>query len=170
MYQKSLGFMLQLSDDELEDVRGHLQYVGPGPSHVGCGENFPIDQPNRNNYESAVNRRVELMFFDRDELPHLECHPPSGGCAPDVCEIYKLKRYETEHIPVDPTPLARVTALEAHLHLVWKDPTGTAHDFPSGLPVIVEYGDGESESRNLDARGRLDFKVTRAHESLTLRV
>jgi hypothetical protein len=40
---------------------------------VGCGESFPIDAAEKSNYESQTNRRVVLLFFDRDETPVMTC-------------------------------------------------------------------------------------------------
>ena len=36
---------------------------------MGCGESFPIENKEKNNYRSQENRRVELLFFDKDEAP-----------------------------------------------------------------------------------------------------
>jgi hypothetical protein len=35
--------------------------------YVACGESFPIDDSEKKNYRSQENRRVEILFFDKEE-------------------------------------------------------------------------------------------------------
>ncbi|NLW32668.1 MAG: hypothetical protein GXY77_14565, partial [Fibrobacter sp.] len=62
----------------VESVKGE---IGEEPStlvyssnHNGvypCGESFPVDQKEKNNYSSLENRRVEIVFFDKGKAPEL---------------------------------------------------------------------------------------------------
>ncbi len=90
------------TDAELADWRKHLRWLDPARPVVGCGENHPIEEPQRKDYRSQTNRRVELLFFDPANRPRLDCHPAKGGSTPELCEIYDLGCYQRIYIPCEP--------------------------------------------------------------------
>lgn len=58
------------------------------PPFVGCGEHHPIEAVGKDVYRSDVNRRVEVVFFDPEEVPELTCHASDGACDPGACPLY----------------------------------------------------------------------------------
>lgn len=94
-YQDALQDELGETADGVGRLQGQLQFLAPNP--VGCGEFHPIDHLGRNNYASQKNRRVEVLFFDLDEVPDMACH--AGACNPRVCQIYDVAQYDREPIP-----------------------------------------------------------------------
>ena len=95
LYEEGIQAELGSSSDGVQQLRGKLKFTTPNP--VGCGESHPIDHLGQDNYESQTNRRVEILFFDPDELPDLACH--AGACNPKICQVYDLKRYLRTHLP-----------------------------------------------------------------------
>jgi len=54
-----------------------------------CGESFPIDSKNKDNYQSQVNRRVELVFYKKEKPPGLKKpEDKKSKISALLCEIY----------------------------------------------------------------------------------
>lgn len=94
LYQRALREALGASEEELARLRAGLRFADPGRRFFGLGELAPIEAPRRDAYESATNRRVEVLFFD--EPPALEGEPPG-------LSLYDVARWRFERIP--PYPL-----------------------------------------------------------------
>lgn len=92
LYDETLVELLGGDAAELERIRGELTFTSPAT--VGCGEAFPAEQPELNNFASATNRRVDIVFFAPDELPELPGDPPGHP-------LYGTKDYRAEYIPLD---------------------------------------------------------------------
>ena len=91
----------------LADYRARLRATEP--AILGCGEEWPAERAGEDGVESAANRRVELIFFDEDELPDL-------GAQPAGVSIYGPEEpYRREKLPADGADL---------LGLRLVDPTG----------------------------------------------
>ncbi len=101
VFMDTLKSSMKVDDTEMAAARAALKFLDP--QRVGCGENFPIEQPRKLHYRSKINRRVELLFFDPDQVPHLDCHP-GATCTPVLCEVYNPKMYRYTHIT--PSPVA----------------------------------------------------------------
>lgn len=67
-----------------------------GKKAVGCGETWPLEAKGVVNYRSQTNRRVEILFYDPDELNKpLPCK--DADCAEDDCHVFKnLDRYDPD--------------------------------------------------------------------------
>jgi type VI protein secretion system component Hcp len=66
-----------------------------------CGEGFPIDEKEKDNYRSAENRRVEICFFDKGKCPKLPKHPKKAEpVTKSECPVYDPKRVERRPIEV----------------------------------------------------------------------
>lgn len=100
LYEKDLKEIMGVDDAGLAAARAKVHYVDDKRKTVGCGENFPIDAPRKDNYLSSTNRRVEILFFDpdADEKPKLDCHPDEKKCRPKLCEIYGGKLFRFAHV------------------------------------------------------------------------
>jgi len=119
LYMEALMDAADTDEAGLAKFRAGLKFVDDGKKTAGCGESWPIDAPRKDNYRSAINRRVELLFFEPGNEPHLDCHPAAGKCNPPECEIYFSKMYAFDHIPVPPihlkaTRLLKLTKVDDH--------------------------------------------------------
>jgi peptidoglycan hydrolase-like protein with peptidoglycan-binding domain len=101
LYMRDLAERLETDEMGLASWRSQLNFVDPERQAVGCGENFPIEAPRQDDYRSSTNRRVEILFFDPDDKPLLECSPRRGRCFAEKCEIYNPDIFKFKHIPPD---------------------------------------------------------------------
>lgn len=100
LYMQGLRDLLGVDEEGLADLRGALTFLDGENKTVGCGENHPIEAPDKDDFRSATNRRVEMLFFDpKDRLPKLACHASAGKCDPKACEIYGKGLFDFLHIP-----------------------------------------------------------------------
>jgi len=133
VYMCVLEDILNTDEAGLIAMRSALNFLGP--QTVGCGEEFPIEAPRRNEYRSKINRRIECLFFDPGQEPQFDCHPSTTVCTPINCEIYNPKMYKFTHIPVPPTKYHRK------------------------FRVTVEYGDIDSLFTDIAANSHTDAGV-----------
>jgi outer membrane protein OmpA-like peptidoglycan-associated protein len=103
LYMYVLADLLNTDEDGLAQRQQALKFVDDGQRTVGCGENHPIEAAGRDNFRSATNRRVELLFFTPGNEPQLPCHP-GDACNPELCEIYTKKLFAFEFLQVQPFP------------------------------------------------------------------
>ncbi len=80
-------------------LRSTLTWLKDSPeqSQFGCGESCPIEEEQQSDYESEVNRRVEVMFFDGSEKPLVELTCHANGCVfkggdGEICPVSKFIR------------------------------------------------------------------------------
>lgn len=74
LYQRGLADLLGVEAEELATKVDELVYTEP--ASLACGELWPREQPGRDSFVSAANRRVELWLFESHEVPALEAEPP----------------------------------------------------------------------------------------------
>lgn len=91
-YEFSLAKALGIEKEQLNSLREEINLIGryarPDGGHVGCNEYYPIDQAYRDNYRSQANRRVEVLFFEKDSIPSFVCHPGTDTCKPESCPAF----------------------------------------------------------------------------------
>jgi hypothetical protein len=104
VYEEQLLGRMNIEPQKLKQVRDSIVFADGGKPFVGCGESFPVDQAGKDNVKSEANRRVEVLFFEEDEKPKLECHPGPKQCKRDLCDIYNPARLKRTPIPVPPSP------------------------------------------------------------------
>jgi OmpA family len=99
-YEQVLGEVLfDPEESSLADRRGKIVFLDdPLPKNKGFGENYPIEEKEKDNYNSAVNRRVELLFFDPGE------EPKEGQLELEGCKLYDPLVYGRNYIQVFPLP------------------------------------------------------------------
>jgi hypothetical protein len=68
-----------------------------GKPVIGCGEYHPIEAASKDNYRSKTNKRVEILFFDKDELPDLSC--AGGSCSKKECQLYNTALLPRSSLP-----------------------------------------------------------------------
>ncbi|MBN2528843.1 MAG: hypothetical protein JXR76_20805, partial [Deltaproteobacteria bacterium] len=93
IYQAELQVSLRADGFDIHRIRDSLKWVDPDKKAVGCGETWPINARGKDNYKSQANRRVEILFYDPDEITaELPCK--EDKCAEDDCHIFKnMDRY-----------------------------------------------------------------------------
>ncbi|MBU0640197.1 MAG: hypothetical protein KKB50_15130 [Planctomycetes bacterium] len=146
VYMAELRRILAAEGHDLEALRAQLAYVDSGRKAVGCGENFPVEAKRRDNYRSKANRRVEILFFDPEEKPHLTCPAGGGQCALERCAIYKPGLYDFEHIDCRP-----ITS-RVWLDLQTVDELGTC--LPNSALLLTPEGE-QPRQCSTDERGYL---------------
>ena len=93
VYMKELASMLGTTADELAQHRSQVRFLRDDNRYIACGEKLPIDAPERDNYRSQENRRVEMLFFRPPYLPDLSCHKGTNpycmkSCDRGECGVY----------------------------------------------------------------------------------
>jgi outer membrane protein OmpA-like peptidoglycan-associated protein len=150
LYMEVLAELLKTDKTGLAAIQGSLKWVQDGVKLVGCGEEFPIDAPQKNSYESKTNRRVEMLFFEPGQEPKLDCHPGPGKTVPVLCEIYNPWMYRYKKISPTPIPkLANVVTpkLEAEYLVALLRRTGDPWDKYPADPTYIEIRYEESRKR-----------------------
>ena len=172
VYMDELAIIMGITREGLEDLQGKLQFVEkplPSPSpHVGCGENFPASK-SKTESENAIDRRVEILFFDDGEEPVLKCHPNTTTCISSKCDLYGTELYKRNPVPAEPLPVPSGEAARVFLQLFYKDPEDNKKPFPEDLPVIVVFPDGTTQDETTLKDGKLKFLVERDKKSFSLK-
>jgi hypothetical protein len=108
LYSRDIAEVLEISEGELNVRRQtDLKFVNDNKPLVGCGESFPIDSKEKNNYRSQKNRRVEILFFDKEEIPELNCPPQiKRSHSKEECPLWK--KFYFVPVYIDPTDLQSV--------------------------------------------------------------
>lgn len=169
VYELTLRELLRVDEAGLQAHRDALVFVNDSLPAVGCGENFPIDEPERENFKSHENRRVEILFFEPEHLPNLACHD-SGRCLPDECRVYNPRAFGFTPIPVTPTALDELWRLR-----IIVPGRGRQRDWPvlanKGYVLRREQEGPDAEIRGTtNERGELEVRVFDERERLTLEI
>lgn len=141
VYQAELALLLDDEEEGLARYRADLRWLDAARKGVGCGESWPIEAAEQNNYRSARNRRVELLFFDADESLLLDCHPPGATCIPDLCPLYPPRRGSRIYLPVHPHPRPQSTPT----FFTIEQPGATNHVRMHSLIAYVAYFNERTE-------------------------
>jgi outer membrane protein OmpA-like peptidoglycan-associated protein len=142
LYSKELYEVLEITDAELESRRKtSVKFVDDDKKIVACGESFPIDAKEKSNYRSQKNRRVELLFFDKDEAPDLTCPAQIKKVHKEEdCPLWR--KFYFVPLYIDPDDLK---AIAFHLQFVYYDKIKKKQlPVPAGL-TIKAYEDGHKE-------------------------
>jgi outer membrane protein OmpA-like peptidoglycan-associated protein len=107
---RELRALLDTDDAGLQALQQGVTFVDPQHAAVGCGENHPIEAPDQDQFRSATNRRVEVLFFNPGDVPTFPCHPDDRTCQPAACPIYRLKHFTFDPLPVDVEPVPQPIA------------------------------------------------------------
>ena len=118
IYMRVLADVLDVDEAGLAELQGGVKWLDK--KAVGCGESFPVESRGVDGLKSPTNRRVELLFFEKNEEPLLECHPSAKKCEKDKCDLYAPGAYSTQYLPAPPlnlTPVAITVELTEILGL-----------------------------------------------------
>ena len=142
LYSKEIYEVLEITNADLESRRNSsVKFVDDDKKIVSCGESFPIDQKEKSNYRSQKNRRVELLFFDNDEIPKLTCPADIKNTHKEEdCPLWR--KFYFVPLYIDPADLKSVAY---HLQFVYYDKIKKKQlPLPAGL-IIKAYEDGHKE-------------------------
>lgn len=190
MYILELLNQMFITEPELTTLRAKLNYVKKTPNHpapiVGCGENFPASGSTSEN-ENAVDRRVEILFFDSGEEPLLKCHPGKFNCIKSKCDLYNSETYKLIPVPSNVKPPKPSTFWPVNIKgkLFWNR-TWDYNDETKPIAAIQEYLPGAKaelyietkrvktstlqESLFLSDKGEFQFKSVPECTKATLRI
>jgi hypothetical protein len=138
-YSKELAEVLEITEIQLDGRRKtSVKFVDDKQPILGCGESFPIDNQEKNNYRSQENRRVELLFFDKDEAPEIKCPVDIKKVhTEEECPLWR--KFYFVPLYIDPNDL---TSIVIHLKFVYYDKIKLKQlPVPNGL-TIKAYEDG----------------------------
>ena len=155
-YQRDLIRQLSLKTEaELAEIQKNVKLVKI-PTQ-GCGEfhsqnlaertaRRAAGYPEKPGPKEPLDRRVEILFFDPEEVPPFACHPTTdvNRCEPGKCELYKDSQFVPRSLPV-----LGATATPATITLDSME--------------VRPHGDAEFEpgnSFNPRVRGRIKFIVS----------
>ena len=108
-----------------------------GEGCYGCGESFPIEEKNRDNYRSQTNRRVEILFMPAGKVPLVA--PGDKNRA--------LKK--SECLPYDDDHVIRYSVQAGQLVVVVQHVDGTW--YPDGTGYSIKRLGAEIASGQLDS-------------------
>ena len=165
LYMNMLRHLCATDDAGLTSLRAKLNFWGL--KVVGCGQNWPLEDPPIINYRSQADRRVEILFFDPGQEPKLDCHQ-GGQCKPVLCEIYNRKMYKFTDLPVVPSAPQPVEVF-LKLTYIGPDDAKTECAFPPDFPVTVVWRDSSVHPEKVQKNGLLQFTVPRSQGSFTLK-
>lgn len=157
VYNDEIAFNLGVTRDGMGQYRSLLAFADDLKKMVACGESFPLDSAGRDNYKSQLNRRVEILFFDKDEIPILDCPAQTNTVhTPAECPLWHKWHFSAVYI--DPNDL---NAVAYHLKFVYYDRVAKAiKEVPDGLPIkAFENGTTEIPARISYANGVYTLKV-----------
>ena len=122
-----------------------IKWVDTKKKYVACGESFPIDSAQKDNYRSQDNRRVEILIFDHDDAPVLKCPVTDTGepkwdakHKPEDCPLWH--NLVLRPLYLDPKDLNSVTYHLAFTY--WDKVKAAVTNVPEGL-AIEAFQDGK---------------------------
>lgn len=152
MYMETVADSLDTDPEGLADWRKNLVFLDNSKKWAGCGEHFPIEAEQADNYKSETNRRVELLFFAPEDEPKLLCHPTQETCVPEECEIHRKHIFKKMPIPPLPLPLIDVTPKLTEILGLYKP----GHNDPADVSAKTTRASGFLKGyRSEDDRGRI---------------
>ncbi len=157
VYNDEIAANLGITRDGMGRYRSLLAFADDLKKLVACGESFPLDSAGRDNYRSQLNRRVELLFFDKEEIPLLNCPAQTDSVhTPEECPLWH--KWHFAPVYIDPADL---NAVAYHLRFVYYDKMAKAiKDIPDGLPIrAFENGTTEIPARMTYANGVYTVKI-----------
>jgi hypothetical protein len=133
IYDDDIAAALQVDRWHLNrDYRYRLQFCKEEKKYIACGESYPIDDAEKDNYRSQVNRRVELFFFDQANVPTIDC-PARVDSVHKAPECPMWHKYHFKRVYVDGADL---NARAYHLKFLFYSRVKQEWlPVPDGLPI-----------------------------------
>jgi hypothetical protein len=165
VYMDELKKTLATDDAGLLELRNAVSYADESRPCAGCGESHPIEEKYRDRYLSKTNRRVEMLFFNQEDVPVITCQSKGGCAAPKQCPIYGTTGWDLIYIDTEGNP--------SFSDLVIEWPQELSGKMPADLHLNAAAGDTSFDrawSAGIAADGvwRLVFEHLRRNVPCTL--
>ncbi len=133
IFNDDIAAALQVDCTRLDmEYRSRLQFCDDDKKYIACGESYPIDDAEKHNYRSQVNRRVELFFFDQANVPKIDC-PARVDTVHKAPECPMWHKYHFKRVYVDGADL---NARAYHLKFLFYSRVKQEWlPVPDGLPI-----------------------------------
>jgi hypothetical protein len=133
IYNDDIAAALQVNRDQLKmEYRPLLKYCNEDKKYIACGESYPIEDAEKDNYRSQANRRVELFFFEPENVPTLDC-PARVDTVHKAPECPMWHKYHFKRVYADGADL---TARAYHLKFLFYSRVKQEWlPAPDGLPI-----------------------------------
>lgn len=69
VFESDLALLAGGTASKLSTLRQQLRWVDSSKKYIACGEAYPIEAPEQDDFVSQTNRRVEVLFFEPSEVP-----------------------------------------------------------------------------------------------------
>ncbi len=89
-----------------EQLPPMLTYGHKGEGVYPCGESIAIEDAQKDNYRTAENRRVEIMFFDKGECPTLKPAADKAKVTKKEAVVYDERRFERKVVAAEEVTVA----------------------------------------------------------------
>jgi outer membrane protein OmpA-like peptidoglycan-associated protein len=133
-----------------------------------CGESFPIEAADKDNYTSAANRRVEIVFFDKGKTPELAVPADKKKVEKKEAPVYDAAKTVKKPIPAPPAAASAAETVTILLEFLF--PAVNDAGKPHKQYVNLEPNDKEN-GQDLVLRVRpKDIKVNVDNERVYWRV
>ncbi len=135
IYETDIAAALQVDVWHLnQDYRSRLAFCDDDKKYLACGESYPIDDAEKDNYRSQANRRVELYLFDKADAPTIDC-PARVDTVHKAPECPMWHKYHFKRTYID---AADLTSVAYHLKFVfYSQLKGEWLPVPDGLPIAA---------------------------------
>jgi hypothetical protein len=146
LYEQLLCETLAVDRPELWRRQAGVFFLSHDQRTLACGESFPIDDRERDNYRSQRNRRVEILFFNRDDDVRIECPDDTHRVhTEDECPLRDVYRIRPGYI--DPNDMH---AVAYHMRFKYYDRVkNETTAVPAGLRIrVFRHDETEVPSRS----------------------
>lgn len=155
LYMEELAALLEVGVDDLPGFFSKVSFLDDAKKAVGCGERFPVSDPYRDNYRSASDRRVDVLWFKPGRAPKLA--PPQAGMrVADLGDVYAKRVFRITPVEVEPHPLLVTLDLQTVDELGFYAPNFELELIPdAGAPVNITTNDAGYWSGRISTSGMI---------------
>lgn len=109
-YDDALAKTLGVTADDLAARRDRVRRTTP--SAVGCEAHWPAERVRIKQHTPARGERVDLLFFEADNLPKLVCHG-GGESNWKKCDVYRKAKFRLDQLLALDAPFGAPSAAAA---------------------------------------------------------
>jgi hypothetical protein len=93
----------------LKPWRSRINFIDENCKVLACGESFPLERSNHDKHSSKINRRVEILFFDPENVPTFNCLTARDTIYTKIeCPIYNSARFKSNYIDPEQSYLVSI--------------------------------------------------------------
>ncbi|MBN1163427.1 MAG: hypothetical protein JXB45_02500 [Candidatus Krumholzibacteriota bacterium] len=179
LYLEDICGFLKIKPEDLAKYRKkNLKFPSKGKKFVGCADSFPLHDPEASKYHKDKYRRVDALFFYRDQVPGVKKGTPKFICPAAEnqphkaikCPLYYDGHFQANYI----SPLDDLSMIAYHLKFDFfnakkikkKNPPIT--QVPEGLTILAYHYTGAGAAKKKESipsitkynEGKYTVKVT----------